>query len=155
MKRALFAGVVIAVSACAQDGARPEGAAPGWTYDLRLAPVKGPIAEATPKLMIRAKVTSNRKESEGTLSFALPEGVTCDGTWSVKNDQSSPERRAAGSHPHVKQLTQDATGNITIKHEKQSGEGQGTCTDGSTFIMANVNGMRLVMDSKDNLYRVR
>lgn len=115
--RALVLLALVPLSAC--------GFAAG---QMRLYPVAGPIAEADPSLVIAAHAKDLDKTS-GPLSFRLPGGLKCEGTWSsVAPKITSEERKlsitlrnAGGKLGHS---TEDVGG-------INSGEIYAVCSDGT------------------------
>lgn len=130
-----------------------------WRDELKISPLKGPVAEATPGIILKGTSTSNRKMSEGTISYSMPEGVVCEEKWATKFDEAMPTRRARGSHPHIDNITQIGPGSaddgqIAIRHQGGGGGGEGTCSNGAAFILFVVNGVRVIKDSNGNIYKI-
>lgn len=125
-----------------------------WKYDMRLIPLKGPIFDEAPKLVIKGKSTTNKRQSEGSFSFSLPDGADCEGEWVAANDQGSPTTRARGLHPHVEGID-EGNGTMTIQHERQNADGEGSCTNGAVFILLLVNQIPIISDSRGNVFRMR
>lgn len=59
---------VLALSAC------------GASTEIRMYPVSGPLAQEQPLPVIEA-TAKNAKEASGNLTFRLPDGTRCEGTW--------------------------------------------------------------------------
>lgn len=52
----------------------------GATTEIRMYPVSGPFAQEQPLPVIEASA-KNAKEASGNLTFRLPDGTRCEGTW--------------------------------------------------------------------------
>lgn len=125
-----------------------------WKYDMRLYPLKGPIFDTTPDLIIKGKSTANRRQSEGTFSFSLPDGADCEGEWGVAIAQGQPTTRPRGLHPGVEAIT-EGDGTMTIQHERQEADGEGSCSNGAVFMLLLVNQIPVLSDSRGNVFRMR
>lgn len=139
--------VVLFLSACGGSGSAP----------MQLYPLQGPIAEADPTLVIQA-TAKNTNYTSGQLSFRLPEGNKCEGTWSSLTPHTVSRSKGLA-------LTWKRTGG-ELGTEKETvagvnnGEIYAVCEDGTrvqgTFVIGSgtASGTGSATDTNGNVYKL-
>jgi hypothetical protein len=132
-------------------------AACGSSKDMQLYPTGGPLAAQTPPPVIVAKA-SNAKDNSGELTFRIPDGPKCRGTWtSVAPRVQSRERGLSLG-------IRDLGGRIGRSTETVAGVNTGelyaVCKDGTIvqgdFVMGSgtTSGTGSASDTLGNVYKV-
>lgn len=135
-------------------------AACGDNGDMRLYPVSGPIAEASPDKVIPITFEDDDSETSGIISFRLPKPtkVKCKGTWSsvapkVRTQERGLSLTLSDTGGKYKNATADVGG-------VNSGEIYAVCGDGikvqGTFISGSgtQSGTGTVTDTLGNSYKL-
>ncbi|WP_333868864.1 hypothetical protein [Cypionkella sp.] len=125
--------------------------------EMKLYPLRGPIAEATPSLIIdlNAKVTET---TSGTLAFKLPRRVKCKGTWTTVSPRETARTKGfslslRGPNGNLDRTTKTVAG-------VNDGEIYAVCNDG-TRIQGNfkigsgtISGTGSATDTNGNVYKL-
>lgn len=151
----LFAGVAITTLVTTMLAGCSAGA------NVALHPLEGPVAAANPGFVIKA--VSTGLGNDGTLSFALPDGGACKGTWArttnrVQQDpELLPDSGTVTRHGSVKSVSEAGV----IDHGRNKGAhilGDGTCSNGATFEFASIangfQGRGALRDSNGNIFKI-
>lgn len=132
-------------------------AACGSSKDMQLYPVAGPLAAQVPPPVVVAKATNSRDNS-GELSFRLPKGPRCNGTWtSVAPTVVTKER---GIDLSIRNLGGRLGRDRSTVAGVNSGELYAVCRDGTivqgTFVMGSgtTSGTGTATDTLGNSYKV-
>lgn len=131
----------------------------GTDTGIRLYPIKGPIAETSPSLLIAVR-TDNSSETSGTISFRLPkpDKAKCTGTWSSVTPKVITKERGLSltlreTGGKVKRSTEDVGG-------INSGEIYAVCNDGTRveghFVSGSgtQSGTGTATDTRGNTYKL-
>lgn len=124
----------------------------------------GPIAEVSPGLVIKA--VSRGQSNDGTLSYEIPGGATCEGKWSLMTKRTSTSNATLSTlGPGSGRL--EKGGSIAppddggrVVHASRGAEiyGLGQCSDGATFEFTSIaNGSRgrgALRDSHGNIFQI-
>ncbi|NEY89074.1 hypothetical protein [Tabrizicola oligotrophica] len=132
-------------------------AACGASKDMQLYPTGGPLAALTPPPVIVAKA-SNTKDNSGELSFRIPKGPRCRGTWSSVAPRVQVRERG------ISLSIRDLGGNIGRSTETVGGVNTGeiyaVCRDGTivqgSFVMGSgtTSGTGTATDTLGNSYKI-
>ena len=132
-------------------------AACGSSNDMRLYPTAGPLAELTPPPVIVAKV-SDPTETSGELTFRLPDGAKCKGTWSTVSPRTTSRERG------INLSIRDLGGRLGRTNETVAGVNSGeifaVCKDGTrvqgNFVMGSgtTSGNGTATDTLGNNYKL-
>ena len=132
-------------------------AACGASKDMQLYPTAGPLAAKTPPPVIVAKA-SNYKDNSGQLTFRIPKGPRCKGTWSSVAPRVQTRERGFSLS------IRDLGGRLGRDRETvagvNSGELYAVCREGTvvqgTFVMGSgtTSGTGTATDTQGNSYKV-
>lgn len=132
-------------------------AACGSSNDMRLYPTAGPLAAQTPPPVIVAKA-SNASDTSGELTFRLPDGPRCKGTWSTVAPRVTSRERG------ISLSIRDLGGRLGRTNETVAGVNSGeifaVCKDGTrlqgTFVMGSgtTSGNGTATDTLGNSYKL-
>ncbi|NGQ92130.1 hypothetical protein G5V65_14625 [Rhodobacter sp. HX-7-19] len=132
-------------------------AACGSSRDMQLYPVAGPLAAQVPPPVVVAKAT-NARDNSGELSFRLPKGPRCNGTWtSVAPTVVTKER---GIDLSIRNLGGRLGRDRSTVAGVNSGEIYAVCRDGTivqgTFVTGSgtTSGTGTATDTLGNSYKV-
>jgi hypothetical protein len=129
----------------------------GCSTTARMYPVQGPAAEAVPPRIIRANI-DGILGNNGSLSFSLPDGSTCDGEWS---SVAGVETTVTSVGLIGRYSSLFGTGVSTRSGGGQNpGRAIAICSDGTRFDIefttggGTANGFGFAEDTNGNVYRV-
>lgn len=127
------------------------------TKNMQLYPTAGPLATLTPPPVIVARA-SNPLENSGELTFRLPTGERCSGTWTTVAPRVQSQERG------INLSIRDLGGRLGRTSETvagvNSGELYAVCRDGTvvqgTFVMGSgtTSGTGSATDTQGNSYKV-
>ncbi|MEY4305056.1 MAG: hypothetical protein RIT52_1231 [Pseudomonadota bacterium] len=132
-------------------------AACGASKDMQLYPTAGPLAAKTPPPVIVAKA-SNYKDNSGKLTFRIPKGPRCKGTWSSVAPRVQTRER--GFSLSIRDLGGKLGRSSETVGGVNSGEIYAVCRDGTrvqgTFIMGSgtTSGTGTATDTLGNTYKI-
>lgn len=139
--------LLLSLAACGGSGTAP----------MQLYPLQGPIAAADPTMVIEA-TAKDTDSTSGALSFRLPEGNKCEGTWSSLTPHTVSRSKGLA-------LTWKKTGG-ELGTEKETvagvnnGEIYAVCEDGTrvqgTFVIGSgtASGTGTASDTNGNVYKL-
>ena len=129
----------------------------GASKEMQLYPTSGPLAVQVPPPVIRATAT-NSDDNSGSLSFRLPKGARCSGTWTTVAPTVVTKERG------IDLSIRDLGGRLGRDRETvagvNSGELYAVCRDGTivqgTFVMGSgtTSGTGTATDTLGNSYKV-
>ncbi|ESW60599.1 MAG: hypothetical protein Q27BPR15_11015 [Rhodobacter sp. CACIA14H1] len=132
-------------------------AACGSTNEMKLYPTAGPLAAQTPPPVIVAKA-SNADGSSGEITFRIPGGPRCKGTWSTVAPRVTSRERG------ISLSIRDLGGRLGRTNETVAGVNNGqiyaVCRDGTTvegnFVVGSgtTSGNGTATDSMGNSYKL-
>ena len=132
-------------------------AACGSSNEMRLYPTAGPLAAQTPPPVIKA-TASNADGASGELSFRIPGGPRCKGTWSTVAPRVTSRERG------ISLSIRDLGGRMGRTNENVAGVNNGeiyaVCRDGTivqgTFVVGSgtTSGNGTATDSMGNAYKL-
>jgi hypothetical protein len=129
----------------------------GSKNEMKLYPTAGPFAAQTPPPVIRI-TASNSEGSSGELSFRLPEGARCKGTWSTVAPRVITRER--GINLSIRDLGGRLGGTNEDVAGVNNGEIYAVCRDGTivqgTFVVGSgtTSGNGTATDSLGNAYKL-
>lgn len=129
----------------------------GGAKDMQLYPTAGPLAAQTPPPVIVAKA-SNSKDNSGELTFRIPKGPRCKGTWTSVAPRV--QKRKRGFSLSIRDLGGDFGRSSETVGGVNSGEIYAVCRDGTrvqgTFIIGSgtTSGTGTATDTLGNTYKI-
>jgi hypothetical protein len=127
------------------------------TSDMKLYPLQGPIAEATPTLVIDV-AAKNIDKASGPISFRLPGKVKCQGTWTTVAPREISKSRGLSLSLH------GPRGNLANESKTaarvNTGEIYAVCSDATkvqgNFLIGSgtLSGTGRASDSNGNVYKL-
>lgn len=132
-------------------------AACGSSTDMKLYPTAGPLAEMTPPPVIAA-TAGNSDGTSGALTFRLPGGARCEGTWSTVAPRTATRER--GIDLSIRDLGGRFGGTDETVAGVNSGEIFAICRDGTrlqgSFVMGSGtnSGNGTATDTMGNSYKL-
>jgi|GEM_PF-806821 len=145
-RRLLTLVLVLPLAACA-SGNSP----------MQLYPLKGPIADADPTLVIQA-TAKNTTGTSGELSFRMPERGRCTGTWSSLTPRTVSNKK--GMSLTFKKTGGEVGREIETVAGVNTGEIYAVCADGTrvqgTFVIGSgtASGTGRASDTNGNVYKL-
>lgn len=124
---------------------------------MKLYPTAGPLAAQTPPPVIKAKA-SNGDGSSGELTFRIPGGPRCKGTWSTVAPRI--ESRERGISLSIRDIGGRLGGTNAAVAGVNNGEIYAVCKDGTTvqgsFVVGSgtASGNGTASDSMGNSYKL-
>lgn len=132
-------------------------AACGASKDMQLYPIAGPLALKNPPPVIVARA-ANPKDNSGALTFRIPGGPRCSGTWTSVAPRVQTKER--GISLSVRDLGAKIGRSSESVGGVNSGEIYAVCRDGTrvqgTFIMGSgtTSGTGTATDTLGNSYKI-
>lgn len=129
----------------------------GSSNEMKLYPTAGPLAAQTPPPVIRI-TASNVGGTSGELSFRLPDGPRCKGTWSTVAPRVITRER--GINLSIRDLGGRLGGSNEDVAGVNNGEIYAVCRDGTTvqgsFVVGSgtASGNGTATDSLGNAYKL-
>lgn len=129
----------------------------GCSTTARMYPVEGPASVQAPVQVLHATI-NGITGNNGSLTFALPDGVPCEGEWSSAAGVQTTF--GAGSLFTQYGPVYGSGYAITSGGGQNPGRAIATCTDGTRFDIEFVtgggtaNGFGFARDTRGNVYRV-
>ena len=145
-RRLLTLVLVLPLAACASGNS-----------SMQLYPLKGPIADADPTLVIQA-TAKNTTGTSGELTFRMPERGRCIGTWSSLTPRTVSNKK--GMSLTFKKTGGEVGREIETVAGVNNGEIYAVCADGTrvqgTFVIGSgtASGTGRASDTNGNVYKL-